>query len=268
MSILVNGRPATTIDVMDRGLHYSDGLFETIAIRGGRARLLAHHLERLASGCDRLGIARQDPQVVAREVADAAIAPDCVIKVIVTRGSGGRGYRPPRQAAPTRIVAAFPWTARPGHDLSDGIRLRTCETRLASQPALAGLKHLGRLEQVLARAEWDDEAIAEGLMLDEAGWLVCGTQSNLFASMGGELLTPGVDRCGVAGVMRRTVLEWAAREGIPVREARMQPGGLLTADEVFLTNALVGALPARELDGRALRRGTIAVEFNRWLAQI
>jgi 4-amino-4-deoxychorismate lyase len=268
VSILVNGRPATTIDVMDRGLHYGDGLFETIAIRGGRARLLDHHLERLTNGCDRLGIARQDPQLLAREIADVAIAPDCVIKVIVTRGSSGRGYRPPRQAVPTRIVAAFPWTALSGHDLSDGIRLRTCETRLASQPALAGLKHLGRLEQVLARAEWDDETIAEGLMLDEAGRLVCGTQSNLFARIGEELLTPGIDRCGVAGVMRRTVLEWAARQGIPVHETPMQPAGLFAADEVFLTNALVGALPARELDGRPLRRGTIAVEFNRWLAQV
>jgi len=268
VNILVNGRPATTIDVMDRGLQYGDGLFETIAMRGGRPRLLAYHLERLATGCERLRIGRPDFDLLGREMAEAAIAADCVIKVIVTRGSSGRGYRPPAQAVPTRIVAAFPWSTPGWSDAAEGVRLRTCETRLASNAGLAGLKHLGRLEQVLARAEWDDETIAEGLMRDEVGQLVCGTQSNLFARVGTELLTPRIDRCGVAGVMRRAVLEWALRQGMPAHETRMRPEDLFTADEVFLTNALVGALPARELDGRALGRGTIAVEFNRWLAQL
>jgi 4-amino-4-deoxychorismate lyase len=268
MNVLVNGEPATTIDVMDRGLQYGDGLFETIAMRKGRPRLLAYHLERLAEGCNRLGIASPDAAVLGREIAKTATAPDCVVKVIVTRGSSGRGYRPPTNAAPTRIVAAFPWPVLAGERTPDGARLRFCDTRLSSNTRLAGLKHLGRLEQVLARGEWDDEDIAEGLMLDEAGMLVCGTQSNLFVLAGEELLTPRVDRCGVAGVMRRAVLEWASRRGMAAREVAMRPQDLFAAAEVFVTNALIGALPVRELDGRVLGRGTIAVEFNRWLAQV
>jgi len=268
MNVLVNGRSAATIDVMDRGLQYGDGLFETIACPGGRPRLLAHHLDRLAHGCGRLGIAPPASDSLLQEIAAVALASDCVVKVIVTRGPSGRGYRPPSDAVPSRIVAAFPWTPQAGNSWLDGIRLRTCRTRLAGQPALAGLKHLGRLEQVMARAEWDDETVAEGLMRDEAGQLIGGTQSNLFLRVGEELRTPKVNRCGVAGVMRRAMLEWAERQDIPARETRMQPEEIFAADEVFLTNALIGALPARELDGRPLRRGTIAVEFNRWLAQL
>jgi 4-amino-4-deoxychorismate lyase len=268
MNILVNGRPERTIDVMDRGLQYGDGLFETIAVRGGRPRLLAFHMERLAAGCRRLGIAFPAPGLLAREIDAVAIAPDCVVKVIVTRGSSGRGYRPAAGAEPRRIVSGLAWPVRPASDWLEGTRVRFCATRLSGNAALAGLKHLGRLEQVMARAEWDDEGIAEGLMLDEAGLPVCGTQSNLFALVGGELLTPRIDRCGVAGVMRRAVLEWASRRGLAAHEVAMQPEALTAATEVFVTNALVGALPVRELDGRVVGPGAIAAEFNRWLAQV
>jgi 4-amino-4-deoxychorismate lyase len=265
MNVLVNGRPGNTLDVLDRGLQYGDGLFETVAIRAGRPRLLRHHLERLADGCRRLLMDAPDPDLIAREIAEVVRAPAAVVKVIVTRGIGGRGYRPPKGLQASRIVASFPWPDHSGGQSAAGIRLRTCTTRLSSNPRLAGIKHLGRLEQVLARAEWQDDSIAEGLMLDEAGHVVCGTQSNLFALIAGELVTPRVDRCGVAGVMRRAVLEWASGRGVPTREVDLRPQELPGAAEMFVTNAIVGAWPARELDGRALPRGTMAAEFNRWL---
>ncbi len=267
MNILVNGSPGTVIDALDRGLQYGDGLFETIAIRRGRARLLSLHLERLAAGCRRLGLAVPDLGQLEKEIFTVAAAAECVVKVIVTRGGGVRGYRPPVSPTPTRIVAAFPAPAYPEGNASQGIRLRICTTRLARNPAIAGLKHLCRLEQVLAQAEWHDELIAEGLMLDDDGLVVCGTHSNLFILAGAGLLTPRVDRCGVAGVMRREVLRWAGSHGITTCETDLRPQQLFTAGEVFLTNAIIGAWPARELDGRPLARGTIAAEFNRWLDQ-
>jgi 4-amino-4-deoxychorismate lyase len=267
MSVLVNGRPGKTLDVLDRGLQYGDGVFETIAIRAGNPRLLRYHLERLADGCRRLLIDVPDPTLIQREIAAVVTAPAEVVKVIVTRGVGGRGYRPPKDLQATRIVASFPWPDRRGGQSAGSIRLRTCTTRLSSNPRLAGIKHLGRLEQVLARAEWQDDSIAEGLMLDGTGRVVCGTQSNLFALMAGELVTPRVDRCGVAGVMRRAVLEWASGQGVATREVDLHPEELPGAAEIFVTNAIVGAWPVRELDGRALPRGTMAAEFNRWLEQ-
>jgi 4-amino-4-deoxychorismate lyase len=258
---LVNGCEADSISLQDRGLQYGDGLFETIAIRRGRPRLLDLHLARLSEGCARLGLPMPDEALLASEIAAVTASQEQVVKLILTRGVAGRGYRPPGHPEPTRIVAAYAApSARPGD-----ARVRTCRTRLGSSPSLAGLKHLGRLEQVLARSEWQDEGISEGLMLDAEGHAVCGTQSNLFLLRRGELLTPLLDRAGVDGVMRRAVLRWAPGQCIVAREARLRAEDLHDAEEVFLTNALVGAWPVVELDGRALGRGDVATEFNVWL---
>ncbi|MGH8721334.1 MAG: aminotransferase class IV, partial [Burkholderiales bacterium] len=161
MRILVNGQPGGTIDPLDRGLHYGDGLFETIAITGGRPRFLDWHLERLAAGERRLGFPETDRGVLTAEIAAAVDGPQAVVKLLLTRGPGQRGYRPPRPAAPTRIVAGFPWPELPAEAAASGVRLGWCRTKFGRNPALAGLKHLNRLEQVLARAEWDDEAMDE-----------------------------------------------------------------------------------------------------------
>ena len=267
MKVLINGRPGTALDVLDRGLQYGDGLFETIAIQAGRPRLLSHHLERLSQGCCRLLMEAPDREIIAGEIAEVAAAPASVVKVIVTRGAGGRGYRPPACPSQNRIVASYPWPDDVRERCAAGIRLRTCSVRLSSNPALAGIKHLGRLEQVLARAEWQDESVAEGLMLDESGRVVCGTQSNLFVVVAGRLITPRVDRCGVAGVMRRAVLEWAAGRGVTTREADLRSEDLPGAVEMFVTNAVIGAWPVRELDGKAVPGGNMAADFNRWLQQ-
>lgn len=265
MKLLVDGREAATVSALDRGLQYGDGLFETVAIRDGRPRLLPYHFDRLEAGCVRLGFEPPTRDVLERDIEAVAGASHAVAKVIVTRGAAGRGYRPPAGPAVTRIVAAFPWPEHPPEAIQRGVRTRTCRTRIGTSPSLAGLKHLGRLEQVLARAEWRDASVAEGLMLDEAGAVIGGTQSNVFVVRDGCLLTPRLDRCGVAGVMRRAVLQWAAQRCIVSRETRLRETDLLSAEEVFLTNALIGAWPVAELDGRLLRRGALAAEFVRWL---
>ena len=257
----VDGVASGAVPALDRGLQYGDGLFETIAVHHGEPRLFDLHWQRLVAGCARLGMPAPGEPWLRAEIAAVAPAAAATVKVIVTRGQGPRGYRPPPAAAPTCIVAGFeagvtapgPWAAR------------LCATPLGRNRALAGLKHLNRLEQVLARAEWDDPAISEGLMLDDLGRLVCGTQTNLFALIGGRLLTPRVDECGVAGVMRRAVLEWAADLGLPAGETGLWPADLSAADEVFVTNALIGAQPLGALDGQALRQGSLSRRFMEWL---
>jgi 4-amino-4-deoxychorismate lyase len=261
---LVNGSESGVIALADRGLQYGDGLFETIAVRRGRPRLLDLHLARLAAGCARLALPMPERALLEHEIEVVTEADEQVVKLVLTRGPAGRGYRAPEKPEPTRIVCAYPAPA----PREATARVRTCSTPIGLSPALAGIKHLGRLENVMARSEWREARIAEGLMLDPDGHVVCATQSNLFLLREGELLTPLLDRAGVDGVMRRTVLRWARERCIVAREARLRVEDLHRAEEVFLTNALVGAWPVAELDGRPVRQGGLAMEFNAWLEDV
>lgn len=266
MPVLVNGRVGQ-LDPLDRGLQFGDGLFETMAVRDGRARFVDWHLERLAEGAQRLALPMLDRDRALGQIAAAWPRGQGVVKLIWTRGPAGRGYQPLAQVEPTCIAAGFEWPARPAAAWSEGVLLRYCRTRMARSPALAGIKHLNRLEQVLARAEWDDERIAEGLMLDTMGQVISGTQSNLFAVIAGRIVTPTLDQCGVAGVMRHAFGGWSARRGNAVVERNLLPEELETATEIFVTNALIGAWPVRALEERQLLAGSQATEFNSWLAE-
>jgi 4-amino-4-deoxychorismate lyase len=150
----IDGQPATAINLQNRGLAYGDGLFETIAVRGGRPSLLDGHLARLALGCQRLAI-DADLALVRDEILRfASQLGDGVAKLILTRGDSQRGYAPVAGVAPRRILQGGPLPSYPVEHAEHGVRLFPCQTRLGEQPLLAGLKHLNRLEQVLARAEW------------------------------------------------------------------------------------------------------------------
>lgn len=254
MSVWINGRRGGAIDHRDRGLQYGDGLFETMRVRHRAVRLLDHHLERLFGGCRRLMIHPPNRALLRRElVRIASLHNAAVLKLIVTRGVGPRGYRPSGRERCTRIVALTPLPRASAHTTLNPVRLRICSTRLGTNRRLAGLKTLNRLESVLARSEWSDARIPEGLMLDDDGHIVCGTMSNLFLRRGKVLMTPLLDRCGVAGVMRRWVLEHAVELGLRPVERRIRLADLSKAEEVFMTNAVVGTMPVAEIIGGGAR---------------
>ena len=241
MSTWINGRKREHIDYRDRGLQYGDGVFETMRILRGRVRLLEYHLDRLLAGCHRLGITGPERLELRQELQrTATLRKEAILKLIITRGVGRRGYRPTGLERATRILSlhALPkgllaQDARP-------VRVRLCETTLGHNPGLAGLKTLNRLESVMARAEWQDARIWEGLMQDGEENIVCGTMSNVFLKRGRTLMTPVLDRCGVAGVMRRWVLETARQLDLRAVERRIRRRDLQEAEEVFMTNSLVG----------------------------
>lgn len=248
--ILVNGAENDAIPVHDRGLQYGDGLFETLAVLEGSPREWERHVRRLVWGCARLGIPPPDLEQLQRETLCVCKgAARAVLKLIVTRGTGARGYRPSRHSEPTRIVALYPWPEHPPSWADEGIAVRVCITRLACNARLAGIKHLNRLEQVCARSEWDDPEIAEGLMLDTQGCVIEGTMSNLFIVRGGRLTTPDVSQCGVAGIMRERILELARRMGVPCDITTVTLEAVKAAQGAFLCNSIVGIWPIRELNG-------------------
>ena len=239
----IDGQPAIALNLQNRGLAYGDGLFETIAVRGGRPSLLDAHLARLAQGCQRLHIPA-DIALIREEILRYASALDQgVAKLILTRGDSQRGYASAPAAAPRRILQAAPLPDYPEAHAEAGVRLYPCRTRLAEQPLLAGLKHLNRLEQVLARSEWSDSQHAEGLMRDTSGRLIEGVYSNLFLVSQGRLLTADLSRCGVAGVMRAELLDQAPKLGLAVDIRDLHMSDLESADEVFLCNSVYGVWP-------------------------
>lgn len=249
--ILVNGAVIETISVQDRGFMYGDGVFRTLPLCGGQPLHWRRHYAKLQGDCAALGIACPPEEQLRLEVAALAESlPDGVAKIIVTRGPSARGYAPGAAALPTRIVMGSPLPRHPPRYETEGVRLFLCRTRLSLQPRLAGIKHLNRLENVLARMEWDDLGIAEGLMLDMEGNVVEGTLSNLFLVKDGTLFTPDLSRCGVAGVQRERILELAAREGIAARVQALSLAQLHEAEEVMLCNSVIGLWQVRQFQDR------------------
>ena len=245
-NILINGKENETISVFDRGLQYGDGLFETMAVRNGKIYLWETHWQRLMSGCERLSITLPDKKTIEKEIALLCHNENqLVIKLIVTRGEGQRGYPFSNTQNVTRILSSHAWPDYPEYYQSEGVAVRYCETTLSENKKLAGIKHLNRLEQVLARNEWDSDEFQEGLMLTTQGHVVDGTMSNIFAVKDNMIFTPDLTLCGVAGVMRKTVIKLAKESGISVCEKQTSKTDLETADELFLTNSLFGVWPIR-----------------------
>jgi 4-amino-4-deoxychorismate lyase len=257
--VWVNGSPGGTVDARDRGLQYGDGVFETMRVRRHTIRLLDFHLERLWRSCERLSLPLPDPRRLRHALGAAtAVRRDGILKLIVTRGVGARGYRPTGRERGTWVLASYPISRRAASAVAAPVCLRICTVRLGTNPVLAGLKSLNRLESVLARSEWSDPGPWEGLMRDADDHIVCGTMSNLFLRRGSALMTPVLDRCGVAGVMRRWVLAQAGGLGLRSSERRVRWQDLSGADEVFMTNAVVGVVPVA-----AIRHGRASIRFAR-----
>lgn len=266
--ILVNGVVSAEVSALDRGLAYGDGAFRTFPARRGAPLHWQRQYAKLAQDCAALSIPPPSADLLCAEVKTACGETDnAAVKIVITRGSGPRGYRQEAGAAPTRIIYADPYGGVDPAAREHGVKVRVCATRLSHQPALAGVKHLNRLENVLARAEWSDPEIAEGLMCDAEGNIIAGTMTNVFIVMGDVLATPRLDRCGVAGVTRDRVLEAAIRLDIPCAAMTCTSRDLVRAQEVFLVNSLVGIWPVRELDGQARAPGAVTHALQAALAE-
>lgn len=235
----------------DRGLAYGDGVFETVLLHDGQPMLWQQHVERLQAGCQRLMI---DPPsqaaLSATWQATPAAGPE-VLKIIVTRGSGGRGYATPDVAVPRLMSRRVPFQPDPS-GWAEGVSVRICSLRLARQPRLAGIKHLNRLENVLARQEWQTTTYREGLLADNHGLVVEATGMNLFWEQDGHIMTPELDQCGVAGTLRAALIDAQL-----VTPAQLALDDVVAVDRLWLANSVQGVWPVSELwtaQGAQLRR--------------
>lgn len=263
--ISVNGVLDAAISPLDRGFAYGDGVFETCRYSYGSIPLWSSHRERLLHSAGRLSIPF-DGDVLARYL-DSMLAylndehiEQAVIKITLTRGVGGRGYRLPDQVAPTYCIGVFPGSPLQTEQYRRGVNVRICDLRLSQVPALAGMKHLNRLEHILARAEWKDE-FAEGLLLDTHDRVVEATVSNLFVVKHNQLFTPDLSAAGVAGIMRKTIIDKLAPAlGLDCHIKDITLDFLHTADEIFLSNSIYGIWPVNIVTDD--RRATAASQYH------
>ena len=265
--MLINGTEGDRVSIYDRGLLYGDGVFRTMRLLGGQVLHWPLHYRKLQQDSAALAIACPEAALLSDELQRLSQQqPDGIAKIIVTRGTQEkRGYAPAANSVPTRILSISPAPNFPAGFSSHGIKLRICDLRLSHQPRLAGIKHLNRLENVLAAAEWNDPDIAEGVLLDISGNVIEGTRSNLLMVRGGALLTPDLSLCGVAGVQRERVMEWAVKHGVPCQVRQFALAELLGADEIFLVNSIIGLWPVRELQSRSWSQFPIAMQVQKWL---
>ncbi len=256
--VWVNGEEGAVLSPADRGLAYGDGLFETLRVENRRAVFAEAHFSRLASSVAALDIPLQMAELQADFLRFLAACPaSCVTKIIVTRGSSGRGYLPAAETRPTVIFSAHALPSHPESFQSHGVVADISGLRLGLQAMLAGHKHLNRLEQVMLRREQALLSVDEMLVCDLDGHVVEGVSSNVFLVKDGQLGTPLLDRAGVRGVMRGEVMAQAAQLGMAVTESRYATDAFLSADEVFFCNSVNGIWPVRRLPGRQWQPGPV-----------
>jgi 4-amino-4-deoxychorismate lyase len=246
-SYLINGSFNQAISPFDRGFAYGDGVFRTIKMQGGLPECWPQHYQKLVADCAAINIVCPSAELLMSDLSQLFLGDaenvdlHAVAKIIITRGEGSRGYTPPAITAPMRVVLKSPMPDYPQDRFTDGVTLTVCETRLAAQPLLAGVKTLNRLENVLARMEYTNPDIAEGIMLDAQGNVIECTAANIFARFGDVLMTPSLQQCGIAGITRQRILDIAHTLSLKTVVETFDMDKLLAADEVIICSSLYGA---------------------------
>lgn len=247
---LINGLEQDTLTASDRATQFGDGCFTTARVMHGRVQYLSAHVARLQHACQRLSIAHCEWDTLQREMCQlAALQQEGVLKVIISRGAGGRGYSGADCRAPTRILSTASLPAHYTRWRSEGVSLALSPVRLGRNPCLAGLKHLNRLEQVLIRSHLEQTGADEALVLDSEGWVTECCAANLFWRKGQDVFTPRLDQAGVNGIMRQHIIAQLAASPYRVVEVVTLPEALTDADEVIICNALMPLVPVRHYAG-------------------
>ncbi len=250
----VNGKLVSGIAPTNRGFAYGDGIFRTMRLLDGELQDWPLHYQTLVADCSKIQIVCPSAELLMQEFkyfmasASEEDTQFSIIKIIITRGEGARGYAPPAVCEPTRVLIQSPLPNYPDEIYANGVALYSCQTRLAHQPILAGIKHLNRLENVLARAEHKDPRFFDGLLQDYDGHVIEAVSGNLFIRKEGVVMTPALDSCGVAGVMRQKILDWYRTQGQPVVIAPLSIEDVLQAEGVVIVNSVYGVLQVAQID--------------------
>lgn len=268
---LVNGDFSLSISPLDRGFSYGDGVFRTMAMRNGMPENWPLHYQKLVADCAVIGIVCpsaelliSDLQLLFMQDATATNTAE-VAKIIISRGEGERGYAPPAITMPTRVIIRSAMPLYAAANYVRGVDLHLCATHMAQQAQLAGIKHLNRLENVLARMEWRDEAIFDGVMTDQSGYVIECTMSNIFARFDDQLITPDLSQCGVAGITRQRIIWLESILALSIEVEQLSMARLLEADEVIICNSLYGAFQVHTIGTKTWPQHALAATIRKAL---
>jgi 4-amino-4-deoxychorismate lyase len=237
-------------------------------IRNGLPVSWPFHYQKLVADCAVIGIVCPSAELLMGDLQKLfekeLFSEDLtqVAKIIITRGEGERGYAPPVITVPTRVVIKSGLPHYAESNFEKGVQLHVCDLKLAAQPKLAGIKHLNRLENVLARMEWREDAIFDGLLLDQAGNVIECTMSNVFARFGSELLTPDLSLCGVSGITRQRILGLGGVLGLNTGVKSLTLAQVLQADEIIICNSLFGAFQVTQINNKIWPQQDLAVKIR------
>ncbi len=231
--------------VFDRNFQFGDGVFTTIKVQEGTLQLWALHWQRLVHSCQRLGINLPSEDEVFSKAQGAISAQEQVMKIVVSRGHGGRGYSTKGIVGAdvymtTSPMPVFPW-------LTQGISLGVAQMKLGIQPLLAGIKHCSRLETVLLKTEVEQSDFDDLVVTDTDGCIIECAAANLFFLLDDKWHTPSLHRAGVNGVMRQHILSQ-----VDVIEGDFSINSLAKASAILTCNALTGVVPVRSFQGKKL----------------
>lgn len=264
----INGKLVNGLAPTNRGFAYGDGVFRTMRMLNGELQDWPLHYQTLVADCSKLQIVCPSAELLMQELkylmatANVEETQFSILKIMITRGEGARGYAPPSVSEPTRVLIQSPLPNYPAEIYAAGVSLYTCQTRLAYQPLLAGIKHLNRLENVLARAELKDPRFFDGLLRDYNDKVIEAVSGNLFIRKDGRVMTPALDSCGVAGVMRHKILDWYKTQGQPVVVTALTMEDLLNAEAIVIANSVYGVLQVSQIDDQAITSSHWAKELR------
>ena len=267
-SYLINGSFNQAISPFDRGFAYGDGVFRTLVMRNGVPESWPQHYQKLVADCAVINIVCPSAELLMSDLQQLFLIDtqseenSSVAKIIITRGEGNRGYTPPPITAPMRVVTKSPMPEYPETRFTDGVNLTVCETRLAAQPLLAGIKSLNRLENVLARMEWNSPDIADGILLDANDNVIECTAANIFARFSNTLITPSLTQCGIAGVTRQRIIELAHTFSLKISIETFSLEKLLSADEVIVCSSLYGAFQVKSIQEKFIKTASLATNIR------
>jgi 4-amino-4-deoxychorismate lyase len=268
--VSINGIETQHLPIMDRGLQYGDGLFETIACKDGALQFWDEHIIRIKSGAEKLGIVFPGEDKYFQDIKnllDQYPDENCVIKLLLTRGPSDRGYRQAKTPKPTRAALVNPWPDYQEDVITkQGIKVHVCKHPVSTNPVLAGIKHLNRLDNVLARNEWGDD-FHEGFMSDAHGNIIEGTMSNVFFIKNGTLLTPDLGQCGVNGIIRNQILSIAKENDFETHIRNINIDDIDAMDEIFVTNSIIGIWPVKSVNDSQYSIGNMTRNFETELKQ-